>query len=119
DVLAWARSLARSEEYEDARAAFELVRAIGARLTPDDEKFLAAHPARIMASDEGYASTLDADDRGALVDDDADGTLGDIFAMLGEALPLLTPNANNALVENNFMDAKRLPPTSDAATAAM
>jgi tetratricopeptide (TPR) repeat protein len=119
DVLAWARSLARSEEREDARAAFELARAIGARLSPDDEKFLAAYPARIMASDEGYASTLDAGDRGALVDDEADGVLGDIFAMLGDALPLLCPNANNALVENNFMDAKRLPATSDAATAVM
>ena len=119
DVLAWARSLARSEEYEDARAAFELARAIGARLTPDDEKFLTAHPARVMASDEGYASTLDPDDRATLVDDDADGALGEIFTMLGEALPLLCPNANNALVENNFMDAKRLPATGDAATAVM
>lgn len=119
DVLAWARSLARSDEYEDARAAFELARAIGARLTPDDEKFLAAHPARVMASDEGYTSTLDPDDRGALIDDEADGVLRDVFAMLGEALPLLCPNANNALVENNFMDAKRLPATSDAATAVM
>jgi len=119
DVLAWARSLARSDDFEDARAAFELARAIGARVTPVDEKFLAAHPARIMASDEGYASTLDVDDRRALVDDEADGILGDIFAMLGEALPLLSPNANNALVENNFLDAKRLPATSDAATAVM
>ncbi|MGE3764072.1 MAG: tetratricopeptide repeat protein [Kofleriaceae bacterium] len=119
DVLAWARSLARSEELEDARAAFELARAIGARLTPDDEKFLAAHPARVMASDEGYASMLDLDDRGALVDDDADGLLGDVFALLGEAMPLLCPNANNALIESNFMDAKRLPATSDAATAVM
>ncbi len=119
DVLAWARTLARSDEREDARAAFELARAIGARLTPDDEKFLAAHPARVMASDEGYASALGASDRKALVDDDADGVLGDIFTMLGEALPLLCPNANNALVENNFLEATRLSPTSGAATAVM
>ncbi|MFN0252988.1 MAG: tetratricopeptide repeat protein, partial [Kofleriaceae bacterium] len=119
DVLAWARSLARSEDYEDARSAYELARAIGARLTPDDEKLIASRPPRIMASDEGYTSALDPEDRAALVDDDGDGALGSIFALLGEALPLLCPNANNALVENNFMEAKRLPATSDAATAVM
>lgn len=119
DVLAWARSLARADDYEDARAAYELARAIGARLTPDDDKFLGAHPPRVMASDESYTVALDVEDRRALIDDAADGVLGEVFALLAEAIPLLCPNANNALVENNFLDAKRLPATSDAATAVM
>ena len=119
DVLAWARTLMRGDEAEDARAAFELARAVGASLTTEDERFLGAYRPRIMASDEAYSAALDEADHRDLIDDSADAPLGDLLELLGEVAPLVCPNANAALVEANQMDAKRLPSTSDAATAAM
>ncbi|HEY4182566.1 MAG TPA: tetratricopeptide repeat protein [Kofleriaceae bacterium] len=125
DVIAWARSAVRSGDVDEARAAYELARAIGARLTPDDEKFIATHPPHAMASDEGYSQALSTDDRVALIDghgdpqDAAAAELGGVFALLAEALPLLVPSAQNALVDANILDAKRIPAQSDAAVIAM
>jgi tetratricopeptide (TPR) repeat protein len=135
DVLAWARSAIRSGEADEARAAYELARAIGARLTADDERFIATHPPHAMATDEGYSQALSTDDRVALIDghDDPEeaaaaelpqghllaSQLAGVFALLAEALPLLVPSAQNALVEANLLDAKRIPAQSDAAVVAM
>ncbi|MDB4961220.1 MAG: Tetratricopeptide 2 repeat protein [Myxococcales bacterium] len=119
EVVAWARSLMRSGDTEDARAAFELARAVGAPLGSEDEDFLTAYRPRIMASDEAYSAALDDADRRELIDDPAEGPLAGVLELLGEVLPLVCPNANTALVEANLMDAKRLPSTSDAATAAL
>jgi len=119
DVLAWARTLMRGDEAEDARAAFELARAVGAPLSSEDERFLDAHRPRIMASDEAYSAPLDEADRRELIDDPDDAPLGDLLELLGEVAPLLCPNASTALVEANQLDARRLPSTSDAATAAL
>ncbi len=119
DVLAWARNLARTEATEDARAAYELARALGARLARDDEAFLDRHPARVLASDEGYANPLDEVDRRDLIDDADDAPLGELMDLLAEAMPIIAPSARAALVDVDHADAKRLPATSDAASAAV
>ncbi len=119
DVLAWARTLMRGDEAEDARAAFELARGMGAPLSTEDERFLETHRPRIMASDEAYSAALDDADRRALIDDETDSPIRDLLELLAEAAPLVSPNASTALVEANLMDAVRLPSTSDAATAAV
>ncbi len=119
DVLAWARTLMRGDEAEDARAAFELARAVGAPLSADDQRFLDSYRPRIMASDEAYSAPLSEADRRELIDDDGDAPIGDLLELLAEVAPLVCPNASTALVEANQMDAKRLPSTSDAATAAV
>ena len=119
DVIAWARNLARTHVVEDARAAYELARALGARLTKEDEAFLEKNPPRILASDEGYSSSLDAADRRDLIDDPDDAPIGELMDLLAEAMSIVAPSANAALVEADLMDAKRLPASSDAATAAV
>ncbi len=119
DVIAWARNLSRTDHVDDARAAFDLARALGARLTPEDETFLERNPPRAMASDEGYSAPLDAEDRRELIDDPDDAPLGELMDLLAEAAAILCPTANAALVEAGLMDAKRLPASSDAATAAV
>lgn len=119
DVLAWARELARSKRPEDARAAYELARAVGGVLDASDEEFLAAFPARTMASDEGYLAPLDAGDRDELIDDDDDAPLGDLLELLAEAAPLVVPRPDAALVEADLLDAKRIPATSEAAAVAV
>ncbi len=119
DVLAWARNLARTDLGEDARAAYELAQALGARLTAEDERFLKANPPRILASDEGYSSPLSEADRRELIDDDDDAPVGELMDVLAEAMSIVAPSANAALVEADLMDAKRLPASSDAASAAL
>lgn len=119
DVIAWARNLARTDAAEDARAAYELALALGARLTKDDEAFLARTPPRILASDESYAAPLDEADRRELIDDPDDAPLGDLMELLAEAMAIVAPSASTALVDADVLDAKRLPATSTAATAAL
>ena len=119
DVLAWARELAREDRGDDARAGFELARALGAPLDLSDEQYLAAHPRRIMASDEAYAATLDAADRRDLIDDDAEAPLGELLELLAEAAPLVCPTPDTALVDADLTEARRIPSTSDAATVAV
>jgi tetratricopeptide (TPR) repeat protein len=119
DVLAWARELARGDRPDDARAAFELARAVGAVLDISDEEFLQAHLPRVMASDEAYAAPIDDAERRDLIDDEADGPLAELLEMLGEVAARLCPNPETALVEANLFDAKRVPSTSDAATIAL
>ncbi len=119
DVIAWARNLARTDLVEDARAAYELARALGAQLTREDETFLDRNPPRILASDEGYSSPLDEADRRELIDDPDDAPLGELMDLLAEAMSMVAPSASAALVEAGLMDAKRLPASSDAASAAL
>ena len=119
DVLAWARNLARTDLTEDARAAYELARALGAKLAAEDDRFLERNPPRIMASDEGYSAPLDEADRRELIEDPDDAPIGELMDVLAEAASIVCPSANAALVEADLMDAKRLPASSDAATAAL
>lgn len=119
DVIAWARNLARTDAVEDARAAYELARALGAKLTREDETFLEKNPPRILASDEGYSAPLDEADRRELIDDPDDALIGELMDVLAEAMSIVAPSANAALVEADLMDAKRLPASSEAATAAL
>lgn len=119
DVIAWARTLARTDAAEDARAAYELAQALGARLAKEDEAFLARNPPRILASDESYAAPLDDADRRDLIDDPDDAPLAEILELLAEAMAIVAPSASTALVEANLLEAKRLPATSPAATAAL
>jgi tetratricopeptide (TPR) repeat protein len=115
----WARRLMQKGDAEDTRAGLELVRAIGAPLSAEDERFLDAHPPRRMASDEAYAAALDDDDRRELVDDPADRPLRDVLSLLGDVLPLVCPSPSAALAQAGIPDAQRVPASSHAATASL
>ncbi|HUS33709.1 MAG TPA: hypothetical protein VMZ53_34650, partial [Kofleriaceae bacterium] len=119
DVIGTARELARSGDPDDARTMFELARALGVELLGEDESFLDAHTPRAMASDEAYAAALSDAERHTLIDDPADGVLADVFALLGEAGPLVCPDAKTALDNEALSDARRIPATSDAAAVAI
>lgn len=119
DVLASARTFATARQHDDARSAFELARALGATLGEADERYLAEHPPRAMAADEGYTHALDDDERRLLVDDPADAPLGDLFELLAEVAPLILPDARSALLDAGFADAQRLAATSDSPASAM
>lgn len=119
DVLAWARNLARGGETDDARAAYELALGLDARLTADDEKFFGAHEPRAMASDESYATLLDAATRKALIDDEDESGIGELMDVLADAYAMVAPSANAALVDANLMEAKRVAASSAAAAVAM
>ncbi|HUQ06036.1 MAG TPA: tetratricopeptide repeat protein [Kofleriaceae bacterium] len=115
----WARRLVTPGAVEDTRAGLELVCAVGAPLTEEDERFLDANPPRPMASEEAYATALEEDERRELVDDPAERPLRDVLAILGEVLALVCPTATGALVEAGIPDAVRVAATGDAAAAAM
>ncbi|HSK03143.1 MAG TPA: hypothetical protein VK932_17950, partial [Kofleriaceae bacterium] len=119
DVLAWARERAAAGSLDDARALFELARALGVALSPGDEASLARSPARVLASDQAYAAALDEAERRALVDDEADPPLAELLAQLGEVAALLCPPAAAALAEAEVAGAERLSATSAAAAAAV
>ncbi|HTL31552.1 MAG TPA: tetratricopeptide repeat protein [Kofleriaceae bacterium] len=119
EVISTARELARTGDPEDARAMFELARALGVELLAEDERFLDANAPRAMASDEAYAAALDEAERFTLIDDEADGVLAEVFALLGEAGPLVSPDAKTALDAEALSDARRIPATSDAAAVAI
>ena len=119
DIIASARELARAGEVDDARAMYELARALNIETLGEDEAFLDANPARVMASDEAYAAVLDPEERAALIDDPHDGVIGELLAMLGEAAQVLCPDAKTALDREALTDAKRITATSDAAAAAI
>ena len=119
DVLAWARELAADNDLDAARLAFDLARALEAVLDEHDYQFIAAHPTRPMASDEGYAAALDDAELRELVDDPDEGPLGELFALLADAAPLICPGAQAALVDGDVLDAMRISGTSDAAVAAI
>ncbi len=118
-AAAWARRLVGAGDADDVRAGLELVCAIGAPLSPEDERFLDAHPPRPMPSDAAYAAALDDDDRRELIDDPAERPLRDVLALLAEVLPLILPAATAALAEAGLADAARVPASSDAAAAAL
>lgn len=113
DVLAWARGLAADGNLDDARAAFELAGVLGA--TFDDDLPIA----RALAADEVYGALLDDAERRALVDDEDEGPLAGILALLAEAAPLLCTDTRSALIDAGFADARRVSATSDSAAAAM
>ncbi len=115
----WARRLIHGGEPEDLRAGLELASAIGVPLSADDRRFLDAHPARPMASDQGYLGSLDDADCRALVDDPGERPLRDVLALLGEALPLIGPNPSAALLEAGVPDAVRVTASSEAAATAL
>ena len=118
DVLAAARARMRAGELDPARATFQLARALGATLAPEDEELL-ARPGPTLAPDESYSAPLDDTDRRVLVDDGDDGPLADVLDVLAEVMPLICPDARTALVDAKLVDAQRLPATSTAPVAAM
>lgn len=118
EIIAWARALA-GDDPVDARAAFELALGMGARLSDDDHRFLAAHRARPMASDEAYAGPLDDTDRKALVDDADDSPLGELLDLLAEVAQVVSPDPQSALREAGLGTAQRLAASSDAEAAAL
>ncbi len=118
EILSWARELAAGEPHE-ARAAVQLAAGMGARLSDDDQRFLAAHRPRPMASDEAYACTLDDADRKALIDDPDDAPLGELMDILAEVAQVVSPDPQSALRDAELGDATRLAASSDAETSAL
>ncbi len=119
DILAWARGLARSGEHDDARAGYELARAIDAKLTGTDEDYLASHPPRVMASDEAYSEPLGEVQRAELVGDADDGPLAELLELLAEAGPLVAPDTKTVLAAHGLSDARRLPASSEVGAVAV
>src|SRR5262249_42195816 len=115
DIIASARELAHDKYFDDARAMYELAGALGVELSAEDEAFLDAHPAKGLASDEAYAAALDDSERRVLIDDRAEGVLGEILEIVGEAASLVCPDPKTALDNAALSDARRIPTTSDAA----
>ena len=124
DVIAWARELARApvganDQVDDARAVFDLARALGGELDARDEAAIARAPARELAADEAYASALTAAERGELIDDPADAPLGQLLDALGEVAARIVPDARGALSALGLTDARRVSSLDDAAAVAM
>ncbi len=118
DVLALARELA-GRDPDHARATYELARALGARLSEDDDQFYASHPPRALAPDEVYATRLSAADRRELIDDPDDAPLTGVLEIVGEAMRLVCPDAKTALLDAGYDDATRVPVTGDVMAAAI
>jgi tetratricopeptide (TPR) repeat protein len=119
DVLLWARRCANDAD-PAARPLFELAVALGAPFDREDEPAMTACAPRIMASDEVYASPIQAADRRALVDDDdPPPPLAAVLEALAEAAPLLWPPTKLALERAEILDAERVSSASPAAVAAM
>lgn len=119
DIITAARELAAGGVIDDARALYELARVLDVELRAEDEQFLDEHPARPMASDEAYAAMLDEAERLALIDDPAEGPLGDVLRLLGEAVSLVCTDAKTALDNEVLLDAKRIAASSEAAVVAL
>jgi tetratricopeptide (TPR) repeat protein len=119
DVIASARELAAAGQVDDARALYELARALDVELVAEDEQFLGDHEQRRMASDEAYAAALDETERRALVDDDHEGPIAELLLLLGEAANLVCPDARTALDNEVLLDARRLGASSESAVVAM
>jgi tetratricopeptide (TPR) repeat protein len=119
DVIKFARDAASSGSVDDARVFFELARALGVVLTAGDERFLAKHALRPMASDEAYANPLDEPERRTLVDDDNEGPVADLLELVGEAIGLVVPDARAALERADLKTARRIAAGTTAAAAAL
>jgi tetratricopeptide (TPR) repeat protein len=123
EVLALGRALAVQTgagpvDEDGARALLELAATLGQELGPDDKKYLYAHPARTMASDEVYAASLDDDDHAALFADEHDAPLREILAAMAEAAPLLLPEPARAL-EAAGVTAERVGPREQSAAISI
>jgi tetratricopeptide (TPR) repeat protein len=119
DVIKVARQAAEAGAIEDARAGFELARALGVALTTGDERFLNANRLKPMASDEAYGASLDEADRRAIVDDEADGVIGELLELIGEAIALICPDARTGLERADLASARRIAAGTSSATAAL
>lgn len=119
DIIAAARELAAAGEIDDARAMYELARAVGVELLAEDEQFLDEHALRPLASDEAYAATIPEHERHALIDDPREGPLGELLLLLGEAANLVCPDARTALDNEVLLDAQRMSAQSESAVVAM
>jgi tetratricopeptide (TPR) repeat protein len=120
EIIVAARELAaRQDRAAEARSMFELAGALGVEPSLHDKAFLFAHPVRAMASDEPYAIALDDAERRALIDDPADGIVGELLAIIAEAIALVAPDVKTALATAALTDARRPPATSDAAALAI
>ena len=119
DVIKVARQAAESGAIEEARVGFELARSLGVALTTGDERFLSANRTKPMASDEAYGAVLDEAERRALVDEEADGVIGELLELVGEAIALICPDARTALERADLAGARRLAASASSATAAL
>jgi tetratricopeptide (TPR) repeat protein len=119
EVIELARGLVAADRVDDARAMFDLARALDVPLTPKDEQFLATSVPRPMGYDEAYGRTLDETLRNDAVEDERDAPLAAVLDLLGEAVALLTPDPATALFRAALPGAKRLSATSHAVAAAM
>ena len=119
DVIDLARALTRTDRIDDARAAYELARALDAEFAPGDEHWFATNAARALAAEEAYGAKLDAAELRELVDDPGDAPLGDVLELVHEAASLVCADARTALARAGLADAQRLGGTSDLAASSM
>jgi tetratricopeptide (TPR) repeat protein len=119
DVIALARAFVAADRVDDARATFDLARALGVELAREDEQFLVQTAPRPMAFDEGYGSTLDDGVRRDAIDTPADGPLGAVLDVVGEAFSLVAPDPTTALCRAGIGEATRLSAKSYAAVVAL
>ncbi len=119
DVYGYAQALCRAGNADGGRALLELVAAMGQPLSNDDVKFLAVHPARVMAEDDPYRGTVDGDARAELIADDDDQPMAAVLTTLWEAAPLLWADVVEAQARMGMSGAHKVPAASDLPAATI
>jgi len=117
DLVAWADELRRQNAGDAGRAALDLAFACGHVADVHQRAFLSIHTPYVMRDDEAFKATLDGER--ALIRDPAEGSLGPIAVALSEAAALLWPDLDESLARNDAADARRIPATRNAPSAAM
>ena len=114
-----ASSRPADETIEDARAMYELARALGIELLAEDEQFLDRQSRRALASDEAYAAALDEPSAARWSTTRPTARSRDLLLLLGEAAQARVSRREDRARSRALFDAKRLGATSDAAVVAM
>jgi tetratricopeptide (TPR) repeat protein len=119
EVSGYAQALCRAGNADGGRALLELVAAMGQPLSNDDVKFLAVHPARVMAEDDPYRGTVDGDARAELIADDDDQPMAAVLTTLWEAAPLLWADVGEAQARMGMSGARKVPAATDLPAATI
>jgi tetratricopeptide (TPR) repeat protein len=119
DIVAYARSLCASRNFDGGRAMLDLASALGHELSEDDWVFIKAQPVRVMAPDEGYDNTLSARLRDKVLHDPDVRLMSRLQTTLWEAAPLLWSNLDESFARLGIEGAERVGATTDYKAAAI
>ena len=119
EMLQLARAYLTADRLDDARAIFDVARALELPLTAEDEQFMTQTAPRPMAFDEAYGGALDEATHHAVIDDPNEGPLAALLDILAEAYSRLAPDPNTALRRAGMEDATRLSATSYATVGVL